>query len=183
MELFLQLKKNRFQIGESIDVLVQARVEGGSSDIDSITAILVQETIFSDKIDTPEDSSSVKEMLVFQEACDKEDTDSGETNTYNLKLPIDKRMAPTAYPNCGTHGNWKGFYFLSNRKRKNAQLLSSDFIQMEYYVHAVARTHSFYDDIVVKLPIVIVGDKVKSKIVFGKMSPIGRGFTEVYASL
>ena len=31
---------------------------------------------------------------------------------------------------------------------------------MEYYVHAVARTHSFYDDIVVKLPIVIVGDKV-----------------------
>ena len=36
----------------------------------------------------------------------------------------------------------------------------ADFIQMEYYVHAVARTHSFYDDIVVKLPIVIVGDKV-----------------------
>ena len=40
------------------------------------------------------------------------------------------------------------------------QLLRPDFIQMEYYVHAVARTHSFYDDIVVKLPIVIVGDKV-----------------------
>ena len=34
---------------------------------------------------------------------------------------------------------------------------------MEYYVHAVARTHSFYDDIVVKLPIVIVGDKVDKK--------------------
>merc|ERR1712226_174355 len=30
-----------------------------------------------------------------------------------------------------------------------------DFIQMGYYVHAVARTHSFYDDIVVKLPIII----------------------------
>merc|ERR1719305_674118 len=73
-------------------------------------------------------------MLVFQEATDTEDTDAGETKTYNLKLPIDKRTAPTAYPNC-------------------------DFIQMEYYVHAVARTHSFYDDIVVKLPIVIVGDK------------------------
>ena len=26
---------------------------------------------------------------------------------------------------------------------------------MGYYVHAVARTHSFYDDIVVKLPIII----------------------------
>ena len=41
-------------------------------------------------------------MLVFQEATDTEDTDAGETKTYNLKLPIDKRMAPTAYPNCGT---------------------------------------------------------------------------------
>ena len=61
----------------------------------------VQETIFSDKIDTPEDSSSVKEMLVFQEATDKEDTDAGETKTYNLKLPIDKRMPPTSAPNCG----------------------------------------------------------------------------------
>ena len=104
VELFLKLKKNRYQIGESIDVTVQARVEGGKSDIDKITAILVQETIFSDKIDTPEDSSSVKEMLVFQEATDKEDTDAGETNSYSLKLPIDKRMAPTAYPNCGTCG-------------------------------------------------------------------------------
>ena len=101
VELFLKLKKNRYQIGESIDVTVQARVEGGKSDIDKITAILVQETIFSDKIDTPEDSSSVKEMLVFQEATDKEDTDAGETKTYNLKLPIDKRMPPTSAPNCG----------------------------------------------------------------------------------
>ena len=80
MELFLQLKKNRYQIGEAIDVTVQgwtknawnrlrelgpkdrgkqgrgitqprsrffnisvqARVEGGKSDIDKITAILVQ---------------------------------------------------------------------------------------------------------------------------------------------
>ena len=48
-------------------------MEGGKSDIDKITAILVQETIFSDKIDTPEDSSSVKEMLVFQVTrCDFE---------------------------------------------------------------------------------------------------------------
>ena len=30
-----------------------------------------------------------------------------------------------------------------------------EFIQMGYFVHAVARTHSFYDDIVVKLPIII----------------------------
>jgi hypothetical protein len=26
---------------------------------------------------------------------------------------------------------------------------------MGYFVHAVARTHSFYDDIVVKLPIIL----------------------------
>merc|ERR1712111_323699 len=30
-----------------------------------------------------------------------------------------------------------------------------EFINMGYYIHAVARTHSFYDDIVVKLPIII----------------------------
>ena len=42
----------------------------------------------------------------------------------------------------------------------SSDIFPADFIQMEYYVHAVARTHSFYDDIVVKLPIVIVGDKV-----------------------
>ena len=42
----------------------------------------------------------------------------------------------------------------------SSYIFPADFIQMEYYVHAVARTHSFYDDIVVKLPIVIVGDKV-----------------------
>lgn len=30
-----------------------------------------------------------------------------------------------------------------------------DFIQMGYYIHAVARTPSVYDDIVVKLPIII----------------------------
>ena len=42
MELFLQLKKNRYQIGEEIDVTVRARVEGGKGDIDKITAILVQ---------------------------------------------------------------------------------------------------------------------------------------------
>ena len=42
MELFLQLKKNRYRIGEEIDVTVRARVEGGKGDIDKITAILVQ---------------------------------------------------------------------------------------------------------------------------------------------
>ena len=30
-----------------------------------------------------------------------------------------------------------------------------DFIQMGYFVHVVARTHSFYDDVVVKLPIIV----------------------------
>ena len=55
---------------------------------------------------------------------------SGETQNYDLMLDIPERMGLTDFPWC-------------------------DFIQMEYYVHAVARTHSFYDDIVVKLPIII----------------------------
>ncbi len=130
MELFLKLDKSHYRLGDTIDVEVQARVEGGRSDVDKITAILVQEMIFSDKIDTPKESESVKELLVFAEATDEDDTNSGETRTYKLQLEIDERLPITSFPNC-------------------------DFISMEYYVHAVARTHSFYDDIVVKLPIVI----------------------------
>merc|ERR1712076_357037 len=64
------------------------------------------------------------------EALDKEDAEVGECQKYDLELPIDEKMALTDFPWC-------------------------DFIQMGYYVHAVARTHSFYDDIVVKLPIII----------------------------
>lgn len=72
---------------------------------------------------------------MFSEASDESDTDSGQEKTYNLKLDIAKDLPLTAFPHC-------------------------DFVQMEYYVHAVARTHSFYDDIVVKLPIVLDGDEV-----------------------
>ena len=55
VELFLQLKKNRYQIGEEIDVTVRARVEGGKGDIDKITAILVQgQTSFKSTHDNPQ---------------------------------------------------------------------------------------------------------------------------------
>ena len=48
-----------------------------------------------------------------------------------------------------------------------------DFIQMEYYVHAVARTHSFYDDIVVKLPIIINAKVIQPLRVIKKFSIAG----------
>ena len=49
---------------------------------------------------------------------------------YDLTLRVDENMPLTHYPWC-------------------------EFINMGYYIHAVARTHSFYDDIVVKLPLII----------------------------
>ena len=43
------------------------------------------------------------------------------------------------------------------------------FIRMGYFLHAVARTHSFYDDIVVKLPI-IIEPMVSTMVIFKSFS-------------
>ncbi len=45
-----------------------------------------------------------------------------------------------------------------------------DFIQMGYFVHVVARTHSFYDDIVVKLPIVVQSKDVSKVDAVGNIN-------------
>lgn len=50
--------------------------------------------------------------------------------SYDLELKIDDTLPLTDYPWC-------------------------EFIEMGYFVHVVARTHSFYDDIVVKLPVLV----------------------------
>jgi len=36
---------------------------------------------------------------------------------------------------------------------------------MAYYVHVVARTHPFYDDVVVKLPVIITCKDVRENFV------------------
>merc|ERR1719356_1182889 len=61
----------------------------------------------------------------------EEDADPGEKEIYTgLKLKIDKNLPPTGFPHC-------------------------DFIECGYFIHAVAKTNRLYDDIVVKLPIII----------------------------
>ena len=89
--------------------------------------------------------------MAVSEAVDEEDADVGETQSYSLELSIDDRLPLTDYP-------WYIFQmFISTRVHYLTFFLFArcDFIQMGYSVHVVARTHSFYDDIVVKLPIII----------------------------
>ena len=70
--------------------------------------------------------------MVVAEAVDDENANG--SHSYDLELDIDDTLPLTDYPWC-------------------------EFIEMGYFVHVVARTHSFYDDVVVKLPVI-----VKSKV-------------------
>merc|ERR550519_1392213 len=71
----------------------------------------------------------------MSEAKDDEDADGGEKEIYDFKLDIDRNLPPTGFPYC-------------------------DYIECGYFVHAVAKTNRLYDDVVVKLPIIIqYGDK------------------------
>ena len=89
----------------------------------------MQESIYTVGLGT-KDEARQKERLVMAEAVDEEDADVGECQEYDLTLQIDERMPLTDFPWC-------------------------DFIEIGYFIHCVARTHSFYDDVVVKLPIII----------------------------
>ncbi|TRY78670.1 hypothetical protein TCAL_11599 [Tigriopus californicus] len=129
VELYMKLDQNIFKLGDTIPVHVECRLEGGNADVDKVTVLLVQEAIYTVGHGT-KDVSKKKERLVVAEAVDEEDTDVGKIQNYDLNLNINDRMPLTDFPWC-------------------------DFIDIGYSVHAVARTHSFYDDIVVKLPIII----------------------------
>ena len=50
---------------------------------------------------------------------------------------------------------WGVFNIPRTQQYLKAPYFRCDFIQMGYYIHTVARTAGVYDDIVVKLPIVI----------------------------
>merc|ERR1712095_182754 len=125
----MTLDKSVYKLGDTIKVHVEASVKGGSSDVDKITALLVQESVYICNMGF-KDEQRKKELLVFAEAVDNEDADVGECQEYNFELKIDDQLPLSDFPWC-------------------------DFILMGYSVHCVARTASVYDDIVVKLPIVL----------------------------
>ena len=103
--------------------------------LSQVTAVLVQEAVYIVNPASKEEARK-KERLVMAEARDDEDADVGENQDYHLSLNIDQKMALTDYPWC-------------------------DFIHMGYFVHVIARTHGFYDDVVVKLPVIIEPNEVK----------------------
>ena len=93
--------------------------------------LLVQEMIYT--CDPGEESErQKKEVMVVSEVSDEADADPGETKVYDkLKLKIPRNVPPSGFPHC-------------------------EFIDCSYFVHAVAKTAKINDDIVVKLPLVIM---------------------------
>lgn len=47
VELFMRLEKNVYKLGDSIPVHVEIRTEGGNNEIKKVTALLVQEAIYT----------------------------------------------------------------------------------------------------------------------------------------
>ena len=131
--------------------------------------LLVQEAIYICNLGT-KDEVRKRERLVMSEAEDTEDADPGEcqVRVYFLKpdwaqiyfIPVPGSI--TSFYQCFKKSTlllniWQG-YDLTLRVDENMPLTHypwCEFINMGYYIHAVARTHSFYDDIVVKLPLII----------------------------
>lgn len=129
VELFIKLDRSVYKQGQLIRPTVECTVEKGKCDVDGVICVLVQETIFTVNLDEP-DELKKKEILVMSEARSDEDADGGEKEVYTFKLKVDSNLPPTSFPH-------------------------SDYIECGYFVHAVAKTSKLYDDVVVKLPIVI----------------------------
>ena len=103
--------------------------------MDGVTLLLVQEMIYTCNLGE-EDQRQKKEVLVVSDDHDTSDADPGETKVYDkLKLKVNRNLPVSGYPHC-------------------------EYIDCGYYIHAVAKTASTFDDIVVKLPVIILaGDK------------------------
>jgi len=129
VELFIKLDRSVYKQGQVICPTVECTVEKGKCTVDAVICVLVQETIFTVNLGEP-DELKKKEIMVMSESKNDEDADGGETEIYNFKLKIDSNLPPTSFPHCET-------------------------IECGYFVHAVAKTNRLYDDVVVKLPIII----------------------------
>jgi len=136
VELFIRLEHNVYKQGQYIRPVVECTVEKGTCDVDGVTLLLVQEMIYTCNLGEGDEERQKKEVLVVSDDSDSSDADPGETKVYDkLKLKVSRNLPVSGYPHC-------------------------DYIDCGYFVHAVAKTASTFDDIVVKLPIIILaGDK------------------------
>ena len=104
----------------------------GTCDVDGVTLLLVQEMVYTCNLGEGDDERQKKEVLVVSDDSDSSDADPGETKVYDkLKLKVSRNLPVSGYPHC-------------------------EYIDCGYFVHAVAKTASVYDDVVVKLPVVVM---------------------------
>ena len=93
------MEKNVFKLGEKIKVHVECSVKGGRSEIDKIIVLLVQEAIYVCNMGF-KDEARKKEKLIFSEAEDPEDAETGECQAYDLELEVENVLPLTDFPWC-----------------------------------------------------------------------------------
>jgi len=131
VEMFIKMEKSVYKQGQYIRPIIECTVEKGQCDVDAVMLLLVQEIIFTCNL-MEDDERQKKEIMVITEDKDEADADPGETKVYDkLKVKIPRNLPPSGFPHC-------------------------DFIDCGYFIHAVAKTATTYDDIVVKLPIMVL---------------------------
>jgi len=134
IEIILRLEKSVYKQGQVIKGIVEINCENGKHGATGCALLLVQETVFTCN---PGEGSEMKkkEILVMNAAQDETDVKPGGSGTYSLQVKIDKTLPTTWFPH-------------------------SEYIDCGYFIHAIAKTSKLYDDIVVKLPIVVMyGDE------------------------
>ena len=113
-EIFVKLEKNIYKQGQKIYPRVEVAVENGKCPIEGVVVLLVQEMIYM--CDPGQiDELRKKEVLVVGECSSEESIEPGEKKEFtDLSILVEKNLPLTGFPH-------------------------SDFIDVGYFVHAVAK--------------------------------------------
>jgi len=134
IEVHIKLDRSVYKQGQHIKPEVEVTLETGKVKVEGLMVLLVQEMVYACNLGE-EDECRKKEILVVSDQLVPEEVGPGEQKKFSPNLAISKALPATGFPHC-------------------------DCIQLGYSVHAVAKVGKLYDDVVAKLPIVIMyGDE------------------------
>lgn len=134
IEVHMKLDRSVYKQGQHIKPEVEVTLETGKVKVESLMVLLVQEMVYACNLGE-EDECRKKEILVVSDQLVPEEVGPGEHRKFSPNLAISKALPATGFPHC-------------------------DCIQLGYSVHAVAKVGKLYDDVVTKLPVVVMyGDE------------------------
>merc|ERR1712223_287898 len=134
IEVHIKLDRSVYKQGQRIKPEVEVTLESGKVKVEGLMVLLVQEMVYACNLGE-EDECRKKEILVVSDQLVPEEVAPGEQRKFSPNLAISKALPATGFPHC-------------------------DCIQLGYSVHAVAKVGKLYDDVVVKLPVIVMyGDE------------------------